>query len=156
MKLPISAELPRVKRKGHRNNIVTRQLVEDRLALQYQGLVRIHTDDSVRRRSRSSTVAYTVPVLGLHWSAKMNEFTSSTTAEVIAVKKALRFALSHPARAFMMPCDSGSALQRLAPTSNGHNYEGGQNSRFCPLCLRRASLPAPDPSPFVSSGKRSC
>lgn len=57
VELPMSTEIPKVQRKGHQNNIVTRQLVEDLSALQYQGLVRSYTDASVRRGSCSSTVA---------------------------------------------------------------------------------------------------
>lgn len=130
-------------------------VVEDYLAFQYQGLVRIYTDGSIRRGYCSSTVAYTGPALGGHWSVNINEFTFSTTAAVIAAKEALRFALSHPAISFVIVCDSRYALQRLKhPRTTNSTTREARTLASALFGCGQQFVSAVDLCPFGNSGKR--
>ncbi|KAM7304187.1 hypothetical protein ISCGN_014087 [Ixodes scapularis] len=67
----------------------------------------------------SSTAAFYIPETGAVWSGKLEVPTSSTTAELVAIEKALNAAAELPPQQIVILSDSKCALQRLVSPSVG-------------------------------------
>lgn len=154
MELSISTEIPRFQNKEYQNSIITRHLVEHYMAIRYQGLVRIYTDGSNRRGSRSFPVSYTAHALRARKS--INQWIKLLHCDKSYCSS--RGTLFCP----LAPCKSlGDNLwlkmrpiTTTASINNGPNYERGQSSLFCHLSRRPARLSALNPCQFTNSGKR--
>lgn len=91
-----------------------REAVEKHIEERYGGWLQIYTDGSVNKARTSSTAAFYIPELALEWCGRLQAPTSSTTAELVAIDKALQAAAQLSPHRMVLLTDSRCALQKLA------------------------------------------
>ncbi|KAG0421471.1 hypothetical protein HPB47_002637 [Ixodes persulcatus] len=94
--------------------LVIKELVEAHLKDRHSGKLQLYTDGSVNHSRTSSTAAYHIPKLSLEWSGRLHTPTSSTTAELVAMEKALLAAARLPPQPMVLLTDSRCAIQKVA------------------------------------------
>ncbi|KAM7309719.1 putative nuclease HARBI1 [Ixodes scapularis] len=100
-------------------SINVQSAVEDHLERKNGGKLHIYLGGSVNRTRTSSTAAFCIPETGAEWSGKLEVATSSTTAEQVAIEKALNAAAELPPQQIVILSDYNCALQRLVNPSFG-------------------------------------
>ncbi|KAM7309477.1 hypothetical protein ISCGN_013108 [Ixodes scapularis] len=98
--------------------LVIKELVEAHLEERHSGKLQIYTDGSVNHSRTSSTAAYHIPKLSLEWSGRLHKPTSST-AELVAMEKALLEAAKLPPQPMVLLTDSRCAIQKIANAETG-------------------------------------
>ncbi|KAM7314374.1 hypothetical protein ISCGN_004158 [Ixodes scapularis] len=91
-----------------------REAVEKHIEERYGGWLQIYTNGSVNKARTSSTAAFYIPELALEWCGRLQAPTSSTTAELVAIDKALQAAAQLSPHRMVLLTDSRCALQKLA------------------------------------------
>ncbi|KAM7315802.1 uncharacterized protein ISCGN_005585 [Ixodes scapularis] len=91
-----------------------REAVEKHIEERYGSWLQIYTDGSVNKARTSSTAAFYIPELALEWCGRLQAPTSSTTAELVAIDKALQAAAQLSPHRMVLLTDSRCALQKLA------------------------------------------
>ncbi|XP_040356235.2 uncharacterized protein LOC121046258 [Ixodes scapularis] len=99
--------------------LVIKEIVEAHLEERHSGKLQIYTDGSVNHSRTSSTAAYHIPKLSLEWSGRLHKPTSSTTAELVAMEKALLEAAKLPPQPMVLLTDSRCAIQKIANAETG-------------------------------------
>ncbi|KAM7312372.1 hypothetical protein ISCGN_009277 [Ixodes scapularis] len=99
--------------------LVIKELVEAHLKERHSGKLQIYTDGSVNHSRTSSTAAYHIQKLSLEWSGRLHKPTSSTTAELVAMEKALLEAAKLPPQPMVLLTDSRCAIQKIANAETG-------------------------------------
>ncbi|KAM7313827.1 hypothetical protein ISCGN_003614 [Ixodes scapularis] len=99
--------------------LVIKELVEAHLEERYSGKLQIYTDGSVNHSRTSNTAAYHIPKLSLAWSNRLHKPTSSTTAELVAMEKALLVAAKLLPQPMVFLTDSRCAIQKIANAETG-------------------------------------
>ncbi|KAM7307464.1 hypothetical protein ISCGN_011100 [Ixodes scapularis] len=94
--------------------LVIKELVEAHLEERHSRKLQIYTDGSVNHSRTSSTAAYHIPKLSLEWSGRLHKPTSSTTAELVAMEKALLEAAKLLPQPMVLLTDSRCAIQKIA------------------------------------------
>lgn len=87
--LQICASLPDLRRKAHTPVPILRHLVAERL-VDFQECLQIFTGRSVRPSSATSRAAFLIPTLGVDYARILNITTSSTMAELAAIRTTLQ------------------------------------------------------------------
>ncbi|XP_040075233.1 uncharacterized protein LOC120847504 [Ixodes scapularis] len=97
-----------------------REAVEKHIEERYGGWLQIYTDGSVNKARTSSTAAFYIPELALEWCGRLQAPTSSTTAELVAIDKALQAAAQlSPHRMVLLTDSSGSQDTLALRATNG-------------------------------------
>ncbi|KAM7297362.1 hypothetical protein ISCGN_022515 [Ixodes scapularis] len=91
-----------------------REAVGKHIEERYGGWPQIYADGSVNKARTSSTAAFYIPELALEWCGRLQAPTSSTTAELVAIDKALQAAAQLSPHRMVLLTDSRCALQKLA------------------------------------------
>ncbi|KAG0429024.1 hypothetical protein HPB47_024024 [Ixodes persulcatus] len=113
-KIASEVEIKYLRSKQDKPPLVIKELVEAHLKDRHSGKLQLYTDGSVNHSQTSSTAAYHIPKLSLEWSGRLHTPTSSTTAELVAMEKALLAAARLPPQPMVLLTDSRCAIQKVA------------------------------------------
>lgn len=111
--LNVTGTLPFFQRKSSVAPIVARSLAMDLLDRWYKGWLHVFTDGSTKPETATSTAAFLIPSMAVHQAGRLNFHTTSTTAELVAICKALEALLVLEPQAAVILTDSRSALCHL-------------------------------------------
>lgn len=121
---PIQAilSIPGIKKKTEMSSFALKQTVLSFMHEKHRERTHVYTDGSVS--SKSSTGAVVIPVKSVTIQFKTSHITSSTAAELAAIRAALEFIGPKPSQSWSVFCDSKAALQcLLSPFNHGPNVQ---------------------------------
>lgn len=105
--------IPGIRSKRYTPVAEARMLALEHLDRSYRDCVHVFTDGSVDREADTSAAAFVIPGMNVSWAARIDQLTSSTTAECIAIEAALKKIKSLRVQHAVILTDSKSALQLL-------------------------------------------
>ncbi|KAM7281536.1 uncharacterized protein ISCGN_005804, partial [Ixodes scapularis] len=111
--LNVTGTLPFFQRKSSVAPIVARSLAMDHLDRWYKGWLHVFTDGLTKPEAATSTAAFLIPSMAVQQAGWLNFHTTSTTAELVAICKALEALLVLEPQAAVILTDSRSALCHL-------------------------------------------
>lgn len=101
--------IPGINRKASAAVCVLKSHVEAHLE-EFSGYMRVFTDEYVLKSGRFATAAFTISSLGVGWSGRLSNESSSTTAEVAAITEVMRVLTTLPPQDAAILTDSASAI----------------------------------------------
>lgn len=103
--------IPGITKKSSIASIGLKQLTLCHIYAEYGDTVHVYTDGSVT--PYASTAAFVIPHMTVARQFKLDHRSTSTAAEIVAIREALRFLSEEPPRAWTIFCDSKPALQTI-------------------------------------------